>query len=272
MISQFASAQVVFQDLTLDEAAAKAKKENKLIFVDVYATWCRPCKMLDSEVFPNTELGDYFNKHFICLKIDGEKGDGPKIMKQYSLTAYPSLLFLNPEKEVVRKVRGFVYADQLLSQGKIAIDPSLSPTYAALKEFEKNPTRENHRNLILTYIEQDEDFEQICQDYLKKYPVLELENEIDFVVFYIVDNDINSLNMKVFLENTEEYSTEYVVEKLETVILHYLDISVEQKDISIVLDVVDIVFPAYYEAIEGEMEKEQLVEIIQEYYDEDVEE
>ena len=35
---------VNFEHITFDEALAKAKAENKLIFMDCYTTWCGPCK------------------------------------------------------------------------------------------------------------------------------------------------------------------------------------------------------------------------------------
>lgn len=35
---------------TFEEALAKANKENKLLFVDCYTTWCGPCKQMDKYV------------------------------------------------------------------------------------------------------------------------------------------------------------------------------------------------------------------------------
>ena len=53
----------------------KAKSEKKLVYVDIFTTWCGPCKQMDAEVFSNQEVGKTFNENFICYKIDGEKGD-----------------------------------------------------------------------------------------------------------------------------------------------------------------------------------------------------
>ena len=43
----------------------KAKDENKIIFVDIYATWCGPCKLLKRTTFTDKEVGDFFNANFI---------------------------------------------------------------------------------------------------------------------------------------------------------------------------------------------------------------
>lgn len=58
---------------TWDEAVALAKKEKKKIFVDFFTEWCGPCLNMALTVFPLPEVGETYNKNFICLKIDAEK-------------------------------------------------------------------------------------------------------------------------------------------------------------------------------------------------------
>ena len=44
--------------LSWEQVLTKAKTENKFIFVDCYATWCGPCKVMDKDVYPNDTVGD----------------------------------------------------------------------------------------------------------------------------------------------------------------------------------------------------------------------
>jgi len=74
----------------------EAQRTKRPIFVDVYAEWCGPCKMLERQTFPNPELGAYTQKHYLAYRLDGEKGEGPKLANQYRVRAYPTLLFLDP--------------------------------------------------------------------------------------------------------------------------------------------------------------------------------
>lgn len=57
---------------TWEQALQKSVIEKKPIFLDIYATWCGPCKMLMGLTFPDKKVGEYFNEHFINVEIDGE--------------------------------------------------------------------------------------------------------------------------------------------------------------------------------------------------------
>src|SRR6218665_1777384 len=82
-------AQIEFQHITLNEARTLAKTQNKPVFVDVYATWCGPCKYMANTTFMDKEIGNYFNAEFINVKLDGEKADGPTVMSDFGTTASP---------------------------------------------------------------------------------------------------------------------------------------------------------------------------------------
>ena len=73
-----AETSIQFTDARLDDLLAKAKKENKVIFVDIYATWCGPCKLLKKTTFTDKEVGEYFNTNFINAAYDGEKEEGSR--------------------------------------------------------------------------------------------------------------------------------------------------------------------------------------------------
>lgn len=103
---------------SIAEALKKAKAENKIVFVDVYATWCGPCKRLKTKTFSEKKVGDFFNSRFINLAIDGETQEGRKVMENYSLNSYPTLLFLKPNGEVLDKALGFHSPSELISIGE----------------------------------------------------------------------------------------------------------------------------------------------------------
>ncbi len=117
-----ASAQgIEFFHGTWPEALAKAKSEQKLIFVDAFASWCGPCKRMAATVFPDAKVGDYFNPNFICLKIDMEKPENAEFAGKYPVSAYPTLLILDGEGKVVQKQVGATNPDGLIAFGQKAL-------------------------------------------------------------------------------------------------------------------------------------------------------
>ncbi|MGQ1910388.1 thioredoxin family protein [Marinifilum sp. RC60d5] len=115
---------IEFEHGSLSETLSKAKNENKLVFIDCYTTWCGPCKMLSKNVFTQKEVGDVFNKQFINLKLDCEKGEGLEIAKKYAIAAYPTMLFLDGDGNVKHTLVGGVRAADLIENAAIALDPS----------------------------------------------------------------------------------------------------------------------------------------------------
>ena len=100
------------------EALQLAKKDNKLIFLDIYAIWCGPCKKLKANTFSNKEVGRFFNENFINVALDGEQSDGATLASQYNLTSYPSLLFIDATGKIVTLTGGYHSSYELLELGK----------------------------------------------------------------------------------------------------------------------------------------------------------
>jgi thioredoxin-related protein len=113
---------MVFFEGSWSEVQAKAKAENKHIFVDAYTDWCGPCKMMAKQVFPLPEVGTFYNKNFINYKLNMEKGDGVDFAKTFQVGVYPSYLFFNASGFLLHRTVGYKQGPQFIADGAAALD------------------------------------------------------------------------------------------------------------------------------------------------------
>lgn len=121
---------IQFNEENWEDILQLAQAENKGIFLDVYASWCGPCKALKSRTFPNEKAGQFFNENFINVSMDAEKGEGIQLARQLKVDAYPSLFFLNSKGEAVLLAKGYHNAEELIELGKEGL--------SALQNLSKN--------------------------------------------------------------------------------------------------------------------------------------
>ena len=89
-----------FQDITLDEAIAKASAENKHILIECHTDGCVPCKMMKDRVFTHDKCAEYLNREFVSISIDDEHGEGPQITEKFDVQMYPTYIILEPNGEL----------------------------------------------------------------------------------------------------------------------------------------------------------------------------
>ena len=148
-ISEVANPGINFSHQSWSEVVAKAKAENKLIFIDFYTQWCGPCLNMAQNVFTLPAIGAYYNSHFICAKIDAENGEGVTLAKKYGIYSYPTYIFVDPSsEEAVHRSSSRQSPEQFLQTGESALNPQKRSFY--LDEQYKNGNRE--RQLLKDYI------------------------------------------------------------------------------------------------------------------------
>ncbi len=114
---------IAFEQQKWQAILEKAQSEDKLIFLDAYAEWCGPCKMMSKNVFTDEQVANFYNDKFINAKIDMEKGEGVELARKYKVQAYPTLLYIDGEGSIVHRALGYRGAEQFLELGETALDP-----------------------------------------------------------------------------------------------------------------------------------------------------
>lgn len=124
--------------LSWAEVVAKAKAQNKYIFVDCWASWCGPCKWMDKNIFPKKAVGDFMNAHFIsfAVQMDAPAGNTDEAKQRYqraqemdakfAIKTLPTYLFFAPDGTPVHKMAtGAVNSEQIfISKSQDALHPA----------------------------------------------------------------------------------------------------------------------------------------------------
>ncbi len=200
---------VQFMQASWEEVKAKAKEEQKIIFLDAFAAWCGPCKWMSKNVFVNDTVADFYNDKFINAKIDMEKGEGTVLAKQYGVNAYPTLLFINPDGELVHRACGSKGTKDFIALGEDALDPE-KQYMRYFKDYEKNKL---NGEFILQYLEV---LRKSCMEtkaavtaYFDAQPESDLTSLVNWSIIYKASLDVDSKVFNYLVANKEKYEAMY---------------------------------------------------------------
>ena len=113
--------QINFIENAWPEALKQAAAQNKYIFVDAYATWCGPCKMLKATTFKNNKAATFYNQNFINVALDMERGANPQLAQAWGMQAYPTLIIFDSKGKIVLNTVGYITAADLIRFGEEAL-------------------------------------------------------------------------------------------------------------------------------------------------------
>ncbi|SDE85523.1 Thioredoxin-like [Mucilaginibacter pineti] len=129
---------------TWDQVTEQAAATHKNIFIDVYATWCGPCKKMDEEVYTDPVVAKFVNENFIAVKIQIDRTDkdpvhvkkwyetAKRIRDQYHIDVLPTFLFISDEGNLVERGAGYQDKKKFMQLLMKAADPE--KCYASLIE------------------------------------------------------------------------------------------------------------------------------------------
>ena len=187
-----AGGQVNFIEVTtleeMEVAKRKASDQQLMMFVDVYATWCGPCKLMDRDVYTDPVVADYMNANFVSVRMDGETDYGRKYAAEQQLEGYPSMFIFGRDGDRLSKVIGFTPAEELVSQLKGTVD-----SYKSVRElktkYERGTLETADFEQYITIVREmgnQEEAEQLAAEYMERIIEGKLsDSDIRVVAFYM---------------------------------------------------------------------------------------
>jgi len=107
--------------ITFQKAVELAQKKPKHIIIDVYTSWCGPCKMMSKNTFENPKIAKYINERYYAVKFDAETFDTVK--------------FVMNVPDTLRDTKGKVLKVNIKKQPVVFINPSPKGTPRSPHQF-----------------------------------------------------------------------------------------------------------------------------------------
>ncbi len=122
--------------MTVEEVEKALKTEPKKVMMDVYTSWCGPCKMMMANTFTNPNVIKYINKNYYAVKLDAEypnqimfKGkayNNPtydpnrkgrngvhELSRAFKVSAYPTIVYFDKDFKIITANSGYKNPKQL---------------------------------------------------------------------------------------------------------------------------------------------------------------
>jgi thioredoxin-related protein len=204
-------------NLNWSQVLAKAKANKKYVFVDLYATWCGPCKTMDRNTFLDSTVRALLNNKFVSVKVQADSTandnehvkawykDVMKLMSDAKLTAFPTFLFYSSEGELFFKSVGYRDPKSFIDILNFACDSraydfkkNIQEYEQGVKNFERMPmmvrlSRELLGNKVLTK-KIAGDYKENFLDKLSFQQFLTAEH-INFIYDNFTADELNSKDM-----------------------------------------------------------------------------
>ncbi|PRZ21244.1 thioredoxin family protein [Flavobacterium granuli] len=240
---------IKFEHGSFNEALKKAKAENKLLFIDGYAVWCGPCKKMATTVFLEKEVGQYFDKNLIALKVDVERGEGPALKRKYGITGLPGYVFIDGDGNVVYRFNSAMPTAKFMEEVKLAVSYAKDPNSVG-RLAERYESKKNDEKFVRSYLDRlkeskSTNYTDVLEYYLNiqksidetsKEMVVLLADHSNEIVFggkadKIIQNNLGSDAWKLYVrkdvreafqklkKNMIENTTDYAVAKKDTTLL-----------------------------------------------------
>jgi thioredoxin-related protein len=128
--------------MSIREAELAMKNEPRKILIDVYTSWCGPCKMMMKNTFTDPKVIEYINTYYYAVKFNAEgndsttfkgvtytnpqydasRGNGRNGTHEFTMAiapvngrvAYPTIVYMDEEFVILSPVQGYMQPDQIM--------------------------------------------------------------------------------------------------------------------------------------------------------------
>lgn len=228
--------QFVPGDISYNTALETAKKEQKPIFIMLYADWCPHCNKMKKEVFSSSEVIEFLKKNYVCVWKNTDHEEGTVLKNKFNTKSLPAFLFVDANETLLYALKGEMKKEFFLAEAKNALNPKLQLPYLE-KEFMLEPSNSIKFFSYLNVLKKAKDRNELSIPtylYLSTQTDAQLISETNWRAIANGVTDINSREFQYVLKHQKEFaavaSQNRIDKKIENIVKELLRPIVDNMD------------------------------------------
>jgi hypothetical protein len=117
----YAQQDVLFEQSSWEQVLQKAKKENKLVFIDVSGTNCSACEQILATIYTNDDVGKLYNSNFINYRILPQNDKHAFLVSRYNIKSFPAYFYIRPDEALLYSSDHNSTTDDFIANADLAI-------------------------------------------------------------------------------------------------------------------------------------------------------
>ncbi|HRK29132.1 MAG TPA: hypothetical protein PK239_17795 [Chitinophagales bacterium] len=232
---------IQFQDSkSLENIALEAANKKSYVFIHTTSGNCGGCNYLAQTVYPNKQVGDFYNAYFMNYTLNVDRLEHGNLAKILNLGSQAAVLYFEPGGQLVKKAVNITTAEELMSSAQEAIhlnerNQQNQQKLSYLDERVKNQTATNKEMREYAYLLRTFNYpsRSAVNQYLRTLSEGQFAEKDNMAFVYDMLDNVESMAADVLLNNLTFYKRHYGIalnDKIQIAVYNSLNTAIKQRD------------------------------------------
>ncbi|MDH3246277.1 MAG: thioredoxin family protein [Saprospiraceae bacterium] len=103
-----------FLEGNVSQAQELAEESGKMVLVELYASWCASCRLMEETTFQSKRVVERVTTEFIAVRLDINELEGKLFAIEHNVQILPALIIINSQGEIIGQVEKAIGNDEMI--------------------------------------------------------------------------------------------------------------------------------------------------------------